>query len=86
MAETLVILSDVLEKCSTPVVALAKHKSALAVRIKVIFYLSLQATSSEVQSSKVEEPREQMWASSPCQKQKTQTALNPASRKQLPVQ
>lgn len=71
---------------STPVVALAKHNSALAVRIKVIFYLSLLATSLEVWPSKVEEPREQMWAPSPCQKQKTPTALNPASRKQQPVQ
>lgn len=81
--ETLVILTDTLP---TPVVALAKHNLALAVRIKVIFYLSLLATSLEVWPSKVEEPREQMWAPSPCQKQKTQTALNPASRKQLPVQ
>ncbi len=57
-----------------------------AVRIKVVFDLSLQTTSFEVRSSKAEEPKEQMWAPSPCQKQKTQTALNPASRKQPPVQ
>lgn len=34
--ETLVILTDVLEKCSTPVVALVKHNSTLAVRFKII--------------------------------------------------